>query len=189
MKGILSEYGGMVVVLIVSSIMLSFVLYFFMPTVFSTAKIESPKTAGAIDGKLQKIVDAGKAPVFTGVDNITIKVNYDSVDGGAFFTKNDALFGVGVTEFSTIDGVSFTEVTGDSSAIEVYPFDSDESAVDADKFTRIDASFYDEVGKKILVTAPGRVTLKYRYEDANGLFVTKIIILLIDYLDAGVNRQ
>ena len=174
MQRTIGSYGKVVIgVIVAGAVIASFVS---MGKTTRNKDIKIPENTGNISTDLQKLADDGYYPGFEGLHNFTIKKGYVGKDGVKGLSREEALEAIKGYEYVMENGNPVKkEVPVDK--IKVYPYDEDAASEQNSELIVPD------------VSNTGRYTLKYAIEGESGLNVEQSIIVLVDYLPEGVERQ
>lgn len=175
MKRIMEEYGLLVVVcVIVSAVLLGYNLY--GKSLQGKTEIQLSKPAENVNEEMITLAEDGYYPYLTGVTNFTVTQGFKGEDGVTGFTRADALSEIDAFEY-VIENGKVVKYPVDESRIKVYPFDESENAIE------------DSGRQAVDVTTSGRFSLKYVLEGKSGLLCEYTVVVLVDYLPEGVERQ
>lgn len=175
MKRILEEYGLIVIVCIIAlAVFAGYTVY--GKTLQEKSQINLTETAENVNEEMITLAEGGYYPYLTGVTDFTVTKNFKGEDGVIGFTKADALSEIDAYEYAYVNG-EVVQYSVDKSRIKVYPFDESEDATE------------DSGRKAVDVTKPGRFSIKYVLESKAGLICEYTVIVLVDYLPEGVERQ
>lgn len=174
MKKSISLYGKIVIaVVIAGTIIASFVS---MGQKAREKEVEVPENGGNMEGDLLTLAEGGYYPYFEGLYNFSIKKNYQGPDGEEGLSREDALEGVKAYEYIMENGTpTVKEVPKDK--IRVYPYDEEAEAEQQTELVEPN------------VTSTGRYVIKYAIEGESGLNAEQSVIVLVDYLPEGIERQ
>lgn len=170
----LGVYGKIVIGVIVAVFI--FASFAVMGQKAREKEVTVPDNSGNIESDLMTLVESGYYPYFEGVCNFTIKKNYKGKDGITGLSREDALDGIKGYEYVMENGTpTVKEVSADK--IKVYPYDEESGAEQQSSLTEPD------------VSTTGRYVIKYAIEGESGLNAEQSVIVLVDYLPDGVERQ
>ncbi len=174
MRKSVGAYGKVVIgVVIAVAVIASFVS---MGQQARKNKVTVPENTGNMEADLLALAEGGYYPYFEGLCNFTIKKNYIGKDGAVGLSREEALEGVKAYEYVMENGLpTVKEVTKDK--IKVYPYDEEAGAEQQSGLTEPD------------ITTTGRYVIKYVIEGESGLNAEESVIVLVDYLPNGVERQ
>lgn len=174
MQRTIGTYGKVVIgVIVAGAIIASFVS---MGKTAREKEVKVPENSGNISTDLQTLADGGYYPCFEGLHNFTIKKNYVGKDGVKGLSREEALDGVKAYEYVMENGTP-TKKTVPADKIKVYPYDEEPASEQNSELVEPE------------VSQTGRYTLKYAIEGESGLNAEQSIIVLVDYLPQGIERQ
>lgn len=174
MKKSISMYGKVAIaVIIAGAVIASFVS---MGQKAREKQVEVPENNGNMEADLLALAEGGYYPYFEGLYNFTVKKNYVGPDGMEGLSREDVLEGVKAYEYIMENGTP-TKKAVPKEKIKVYPYDEEAGAQQQSELIEPE------------VTSTGRYVLKYVIEGESGLNAEESVIVLVDYLPEGVERQ
>lgn len=174
MRKSIGAYGKVVIgVVIAGAVIASFVS---MGQQARKKEVTVPENTGNMEADLLALAEGGYYPYFEGLYNFTIKKNYIGKDGVAGLSREEAMEGVKAYEYVMENG-SPTVKEVPANKIKVYPYDEEAGAEQKSGLVEPD------------VRTTGRYVIKYAIEGESGLNAEESVIVLVDYLPEGVERQ
>lgn len=167
-------YGKIVIAVIIAGIVIG--IFISMGRKAREQEVTVPENSGNIEAEILTLADGEYYPYFEGVCNFTIKKNYKGKDGITGLSRADALEGVKAYEYIMENGTPTVKQVP-AERIKVYPYDEEAGTKQQSDLVEPD------------VTNTGRYVVKYAIEGESGLNAEESVIVLVDYLPEGMERQ